>query len=457
MNTGMPDAANDGFRLERDPLGEKRVPADALYGVQTTRARENFKISRLRIHPLLITAIAEIKKSAAAVHLLCEKLPRKTAEAIIEAADEIIEGRWSDEFDLDVFQAGAGTSYNMNVNEVIANRALEIIGGRRGDYASINPNDDVNKAQSTNDVMPTAMRVTSIRLSRELATALDSLADSLEGKSHEFADVDKSGRTHLHDATPITLGDEFGAWAENVRRATEQMRALEPNLLEVTLGGTAIGKGDNTYADYSRLVIEQLSELTRLELREAPNKIQLTQSLGDFVALSSSVRRIAVELNKIANDLRLLDSGPHTGFYEIQIGAIQPGSSIMPGKVNPAVAEMMNMVSYHVMGQDTAIVMCADAGQLELNVMMPYAAYALFEGLDTMTHAVRMFDEKCVRMIKANREKCAEYRQRTVGLAALHNEEYGYMGAAELAEKAVETGKTIDELIAEGEAEKQEA
>jgi aspartate ammonia-lyase len=453
----MTENNGDGFRIERDPLGEKRIPSEALYGVQTARARESFRISRLRIHPLLITAIAEIKKAAATVHLLSGKLPQKTAEAIIEAAGEIIAGELSAEFDLDVFQAGAGTSYNMNVNEVIANRALEIIGARRGDYAAINPNDDVNKAQSTNDVMPTAMRISCIRLARRLKEALDTLADSFDAKAAEFANIEKAGRTHLHDATPVTLGDEFAAWGGNVRRAGEQIRSLEASLAEINLGGTAVGKGDNVYAGYQEMVVEQLAELTQLPLKSATNRMQLTQSLGDFVALSGSLRRLAVELGKIANDLRLLSSGPHTGLDEIELPAVQPGSSIMPGKVNPAIPEMLNMVAFHVIGQDVAIMMCAEAGQLELNVMMPYVAYAILEGLETMTCAIQTFDERCVRVIKAHPEKCREYRERSVGLAALHNEELGFMGAAKLAEKAVETGKTIDELVDAGEAEKQEA
>jgi aspartate ammonia-lyase len=449
---------SDGaYRLERDPLGEKRVPADALYGVQTTRALESFRISRLRMHPLLITALAEIKKAAAQTHVEAGKLPADVGEAIARAADEIIGGQWRDQFQLDVFQAGAGTSYNMNVNEVIANRALELLGARRGDYARVNPIDDVNKAQSTNDTMPTAMRVTSVRLLRELTDTLDRLADSFDAKAGEFADVEKSGRTHLHDATPITLGEEFTAYGQNVRRSTNRLRGLEDALLEIPLGGTALGNGVNTYAGYAETVVRRLATITRIPVREADNRIQLTQSLGDFVALSGALRGLAVELSKICNDLRLMSSGPHTGLNEIELPAVQPGSSIMPGKVNPAVAEMLNMVCFHVIGQDGAITMCGEAGQLEINVTMPYVAYALFDGLDIMTQAIRTFDELCVRVIRANRERCREFRERSVGLAALHNEELGYMGAAELAKLAVETGRTVDELVQEAAVEPQEA
>jgi aspartate ammonia-lyase len=453
----MPTNSDEPFRVERDPLGEKRVPAEALYGVQTARALESFRISRLRMHPLLITAYAEIKKAAAQAHLEAGKLDPEIADAIIRAADEIIGGQWRDEFRLDVFQAGAGTSYNMNVNEVIANRALEILGAGRGDYARVNPNDDVNKAQSTNDTMPTAMRLTSVRLLRELTGALDEVADSFAAKADEFADVDKAARTHLHDAVPMTLGDEFRAFGLNVRRAANRIGQVEDALLEVPLGGTAVGTGVNTYPGYPDLVVERLAEITRLPVRQGENRISLTQSLGDFVALSAALRGLAVELGKICNDLRLLSSGPHTGLAEIELPAVQPGSSIMPGKVNPAVAEMLNMVCFHVIGHDVAITMAAEAGQLEVNVMMPYVAYALLEGLDIMTQAVRTFNELCVRVVRADRERCREFRERSVGLAALHNEELGFMGAAELAKLAVETGKTIDELIEEGAAERQEA
>jgi aspartate ammonia-lyase len=437
------------YRTERDPLGEKHVPADALFGVQTLRAKETFQISKLRMHPELITAFAEIKRAAAEANLHHKQLDRKIGRAIVTAAEEIIDGQWRDEFDLDVFQAGAGTSYNMNMNEVIANRALELLGFERGDHERLNPNDHVNKSQSTNDVMPTAMRVAATRLVRKLNAALDSLAVSFADKGDEFKKIKKSGRTHLHDAVPMTLGDEFAAYAANVRRNLERLEAAEAPLLAIPLGGTAVGTGVNTKPGYKERAIESLKEITRLPLRQAENDVLLTHSLGDFVALSATMRCLAVELSKIANDLRLLNSGPHTGFNEIELPATQPGSSIMPGKVNPGVAEMLNMVCFHVIGNDSAITLCGEAGQLELNVMMPYVAYALLESLEVMEAAVRTFDEKCVRVIKAHEEKCTEYAERTVGKAALHNEELGFIGASELAMKAIDTGKTIDEVLAE--------
>jgi aspartate ammonia-lyase len=442
-------ANNDSYRIERDPLGEKRVPSDVLFGIQTLRARETFQISNLRIHAELITALAEIKRAAAEANLRNKQLDTKIARAIIDAADEIIDGQWREQFDLDVFQAGAGTSYNMNMNEVIANRALELLGFERGDHERISPNDHVNKSQSTNDVMPTAMRISAIRLLRKLITALETLTHSLNEKAQEFKDIQKSGRTHLHDAVPMKLGDEFAAYAANVRRSCERLQATESPLLEVPLGGTAVGTGVNTKPHYKEIEIERLEKITGLPLRQADNAVALTNSLGDFVAVSAILRCLAVELSKIANDLRLMNSGPHTGFNEIELPATQPGSSIIPGKVNPGVAEMLNMVCFHVIGNDAAITVCGEAGQLELNVMMPYVAYALLESLQVMEAAVRTFDEKCARVIRAHQDQCATYAERTVGKAALHNEELGFLGASELANKAIETGKSIDEIRAE--------
>jgi aspartate ammonia-lyase len=447
---------SEEFRIERDPIGDKRVPAGALYGVQTTRALENFQISSLRIHPGFITAIAEIKKAAAETNVATGVLTPDIGGAIVSAADEVIAGHWRDQFQLDVFQAGAGTSYNMNVNEVVANRALELLGSRRGEYHRINPNDHVNKSQSSNDVIPTAIRITTHRLATRCVDALQALGDSFIAKGDEFRDVVKAGRTHLHDATPIKLGEEFRAYGRNVHRATSGLRRTMELLLEVPLGGTAVGTGINTHPDYASQAVSRLSAMTRLPLKEAADRIQLQQSVGDFVAVSGVLRSIAVELGKIANDLRLLNSGPHTGFAEIELPALQPGSSIMPGKVNPAVAEMLNMVCFHVIGRDQAIAICGEAGQLELNVMMPYIAFGLFEALDLMTAAVRTFDDKCVKLIEADRERCREFCEHSVGLAALHNDELGFMGAAALAKRAMETGRTIDDLLEEHRSHQQE-
>jgi aspartate ammonia-lyase len=447
---------SDEYRIERDPIGDKRVPAAALYGVQTTRALESFQVSDLRINHGFITAIAEIKKAAAKTNMMTESLTPSVGEAIVMAAEEVIEGKWRDQFRLDVFQAGAGTGYNMNVNEVLANRALEILGARRGEHHLVNPNDHVNKSQSSNDVIPTAIRITAYRLGTRLLDALLALADSFAAKGDEFKDVVKPGRTHLHDATPIMLGDECRAYGRNVQRASAGLRYSLELLLEVPLGGTAVGTGINTDPDYARQAVSTLAGITRLPLKEAADRVQLQQSVGDFVAVSGALRAVAVELGKIANDLRLLNSGPHTGLAEIELPALLPGSSIMPGKVNPAVAEMLNMVCFHVMGRDAAIAMCGEAGQLEVNVMMPYISYGLFEALDVMTNAVRTFDEKCVKLIEADRERCRELCEKSVGLAALHNDELGFMGAAELAKRAIETHRTIDALLEEQRAHERE-
>jgi aspartate ammonia-lyase len=441
--------AEEQFRIERDPLGETRVPANALYGAQTKRALDNFRISRLRAHPALITAFAEIKKAAAEANVETGVITREIGDAVRRAADEVIAGRHDDQFKLDAFQAGAGTSYNMNVNEALANRALELLGSKRGDYSRLHPNDHVNKSQSTNDTMPTAMRVACLRLLGALVNALDQFSRSLREKADEFRDVKKSGRTHLHDAMPMTLGDEFDGYAGNIERATDRLRVAGASLLEVPLGGTAVGGGHSAHPDYARLAVKRLGEITRLPLVEARNRFQSMQSLGDFVALSGALRGLAVEMGKVSNDLRLLNSGPRTGLAEIELPAAQPGSSIMPGKVNPSIPEMVNMVCFHVIGHDVAITMCGEAGQLELNVMMPYVAYALMESLEVMTQTVRTFDKKCVRGIVADRQRGRWYAENTVGLATLASEELGYMGAAELANRALESGRSIQELLEE--------
>lgn len=440
-------------RTEHDPLGEVRVPADALYGGQTERALANFQISRLRIHPSLIHAIVEIKKAAAEANQQLGKLPTEKSQAIVQAADEVLSGRWRDQFQLDVFQAGAGTSYNMNTNEVLANRALEILGFQRGEYSRLHPNDHVNQSQSTNDVMPTAMRIAALRGLGELLPAIDRLCDAFRLKANEFSETIKSGRTHLHDATQMSLGQEFAGYAGNLHRTAAAIEKTKDLLLDVPLGGTAIGTGVNTHPEYAPTAVERLAQITGLPLREAQDKIQSQQSLGDFLAVSAALRGFAVELSKTANDLRLLNSGPHTGLNEIGLPAIQPGSSIMPGKVNPVIAEMTNMVCFHIIGHDTAITMCAEAGQLELNVMMPYVAYALLESIDILKNTVLTLSDRCVRGIQAHADRLREYAERSVGQATLLNEKLGFQEAAEIARQSIETGKTIEELLRERESQ----
>jgi aspartate ammonia-lyase len=436
-------------RVERDPIGEREVPAGALYGIQTARALDTFQISSMRVHPALITAFAEIKKAAALANMAAGGLDERHGRVIVRAADEVIGGQWREHFPLDAFQAGAGTSTNMNVNEVIANRALELLGCARGDYAQLHPNDHVNRSQSTNDTMPTAMRVAAMRLAGSLSTAVDGLVEAFEAKAVEWAEIRKAGRTHLHDATPMTLGQECAAYAANVRRAGDRLRSQEAWLAEVPLGGTAIGTGINTPPGFATLAVAHLGAITGLPLREASDRIASQQSLADFVALSGAVRGLAVELGKIANDLRLLSSGPHTGLDEIELPALQPGSSIMPGKVNPVVAEMLNMVCFHVIGHDVAITMAGEAGQLELNVMLPFVAHALLDSLEVMTQATATFDAKTVRLLKAHPERCAYFAERTVGAATALNEELGFQGAAEVAQEAIRSGRTVAEVMAE--------
>jgi aspartate ammonia-lyase len=436
-------------RVERDPIGEREVPLRALYGIQTARALDTFQISSVRVHPALITAFAEIKKAAALANIAAGALDERRGLAIVRAADEVIAGQWREHFPLDAFQAGAGTSSNMNVNEVLANRALELLGYGRGDYTQLHPNDHVNRSQSTNDTMPTAIRVAALRLIGTLSAALDGLVAAFEGKAVEWADVRKAGRTHLHDATPMTLGEECAGYAANIRRAADRLRAQAATLAEVPLGGTAIGTGINTAPGFVGLAVAQLAAITGLPLREAPDRIASQQSLGDFVAASGALRGLAVELSKIANDLRLLSSGPHTGLDEIELPALQPGSSIMPGKVNPVVAEMLNMVCFHVIGHDVAITMAGEAGQLELNVMLPYVAHALLESLEVLANAVATFDTKTVRLLKAHPDRCAYFAERTVGAATALNDELGFQGAAEVAQEAIRSGRTIADVVAD--------
>ena len=449
MSANQTTPVVDPQRVERDPIGEFQVPLRALYGIQTARALDTFRISSHRAHPGLIRAYVEIKKAAALANTAAGTLDERRGRAIVRAADEVIDGQWLEHFPLDAFQAGAGTSTNMNVNEVLANRALELLGYGRGDYAEVHPNDHVNRSQSTNDTMPTAIRVASLRLLRTLLAAVDDLAAGLEAKAAEWASVRKAGRTHLHDATPMTLGQEFAGYAANVRRAADRLRAIEAPLAEVPLGGTAIGTGINAAPGFAGLAVGQLAEITGLPLREAPDRIASQQSMGDFVALSGALRGLAVELSKIANDLRLLSSGPHTGLDEIELPALQPGSSIMPGKVNPVVAEMLNMVCFHVIGHDVAITMAGEAGQLELNVMLPYVAYALLDSLDVLAHAAATFDTKTVRLLQAHPDRCAWFAERTVGAATALNDELGFLGAAEVAQEAIRSGRTVAEVMAE--------
>jgi aspartate ammonia-lyase len=434
-------------RTERDPLGEKAVPSDALYGIQTLRAAENFPISGLRPLPAFVDAVVWIKRSAALTHKETGRLDARLADAIVRAADEVLAGEHRDQFIVDVYQAGAGTSHNMNVNEVLANRANEMLGGARGSYQPVHPNDHVNMAQSTNDVIPTAMRLAALATLPGVLTALDVLASSMLAKGIEFDDVVKSGRTHLQDATPIRLGQEFTAYGHTVQRHRQKLAQAADWLRELNIGGTAVGTGINAEPAYPALMVTHLRQVSGLDLREGQDRIQLMQSMGDVATLSGALRAYVLDLNKIANDIRLLASGPRTGLAEIVLPAVQPGSSIMPGKVNPSIAEMVNQVCYQALGLDTTVAMASEAGQLELNVMMPVIAHNIVFALIIVGNATRVFAERCVDGIEADAAQCAYWLERSPALVTALAPKIGYAEAARLAKEALATGQTVRELV----------
>jgi aspartate ammonia-lyase len=436
-------------RVERDSLGTKRVPASAYYGIQTLRAVENFPISGLRMPRELMHALALIKQAAAHANGSLRLLPPRQVAAIRRACDEVLRGRFDDQFVVDVYQAGAGTSLNMNMNEIVANRANELLGARKGTYRPLHPNDHINMAQSTNDVFPTAIRLACLTTLPPLASAMRQLEQSLGKKARQFSGVVKSGRTHLQDAVPVRLGREFGAYALAIRKAREHLEQTSRLLRELNLGGTAVGTGMNTHPRYRRLAISALRRLTGFPLREAEDRMERMQSLGDLARLSGSLRVYALELIRIANDLRLLSSGPNTGLGEIDLPAVQPGSSIMPGKVNPVMAEMIDMVGFQVLGHDATVAFAAQAGQLELNVMMPVAAYNLLQSIRLLTNATRMFASRCVDGIRANVERCEAFAHRSLALVTALNSRIGYLKAAMVAKESLKTGKSPLELVIE--------
>src|SRR4051794_30610589 len=438
-----------GFRSERDPLGELPVPADAYYGVQTARAVENFPISGLRAPADLVVATVLLKKAAAETNAALGRLDANVANAITRAADEVLNGKLRDQFVVDVYQAGAGTSHNMNANEVLANRAAELLGSKRGEYDRVHPNDHVNMSQSTNDVFPTATRLALLSMVGPVVEAAAHLARGLATKSRAFGDVLKTGRTHLQDAVPITLGQEFSGYAANIEHAADQMEAVSKQLLELNLGATAVGTGLNAGDDYTARAIDRLSAYTDQALKPAVNKFRVTQSMGDVLAFSSTLRRLAVEVNKVASDLRLLSSGPRAGLGEIQLPAVQPGSSIMPGKVNPSVPEMVNQVCFQVYGCDAAILAAADAGQLELNVMMPVIAWNAIHATRILTNAMRVLQDRCVDGIRADEEQCRFLLDRSTALATALSPYIGYSATADIAKLSVKTGQPIREIVRE--------
>jgi aspartate ammonia-lyase len=434
-------------RTERDPLGEKAVPAAALYGIQTLRAAENFPISGLRPLPAFVDAVVWIKRSAALVHEQTGRLEARLADAIVQAADEILAGQHRDQFIVDVYQAGAGTSHNMNCNEVLANRANEILGSARGTYQPVHPNDHVNMAQSTNDVIPTAIRLAILATLPQTLAALDRLAASLLAKGVQFDAIVKSGRTHLQDATPIRLGQEFTAYGHTVERHRKKITEAAHWVREMNIGGTAVGTGINAEPEYPELMVRHLQQISGLQLRVGQDRVQLMQSMGDIATISGALRAYVLDLNKIANDIRLLASGPRTGLAEILLPAVQPGSSIMPGKVNPSIAEMVNQVCYQALGLDTTVALAVEAGQLELNVMMPVMAHNIIFMLIIVGNASAVLAERCVDGIEADEAQCAYWLERSPALVTALAPKIGYAEAAKLAKEAVASGLSVRELV----------
>jgi aspartate ammonia-lyase len=434
-------------RTEKDPLGTKEVPAEALYGVQTLRAMENFPISGIKPLPSFVLATVWIKKAAALTHKETGRLEARLADAIVRAADEIIAGQHREHFVVDVYQAGAGTSHNMNANEVLANRANELLGERRGGYAPVHPNDHVNMAQSTNDVIPTAIRLGCLAQLGPLVDAFGSLRRALDEKGDAFDAIVKSGRTHLQDAMPIRLGQEFRAYAGTIERGLRRVTEAAEYLKDLGIGGSAVGTGVNVEPEYPGKMIRHLRAMTKLDLREGKDRVQLMQSMGDVAGLSAQLRVLALDLSKIASDLRLMASGPRTGLDEIRLPAVQPGSSIMPGKVNPSIPEMVNQVCFQVVGNDACVGISAEHGQLELNVMMPVIAYNVLLSMQILTTSCRALTDRCVAGIEANAEMAAYWLERSAALATALAPQIGYAAAAELSKRSVKENVLIRDLV----------
>jgi aspartate ammonia-lyase len=436
-------------RTETDSLGKVDVPAEALYGAQTTRAISNFPISGLKASQFLIRALAMIKLAAAEANTELGLITPEQGSAIAQAAQEVLEGKHHEHFVVDVFQAGAGVSLHMNTNEVLANRASQILGEALGSYKKVHPNDHVNYGQSTNDVFPTAMRLSALLALEELYPVLDALAGSFAAKAAEFKDVLKAGRTHMQDAVPITLGQEFAAYSVAVKEASASIRRNAVTLHALGLGGSADGTGLNTHPEYSAKAIAKLARLARLELHPAYDLRYAMQSCAPMADVSGALRTLALEMIRLSNDLRLLSSGPNTGFNEIHLPSLQPGSSIMPGKVNPVLPELTAMVGFQVVGNDTTVAMAVQAGQLELNVMMPAMAHATLQSITILTNTLRELDIHCIRGITANKERNAFYASSTIALATALNPYVGYRKAAELVKESVASGRSIVELARE--------
>ncbi len=437
------------FRIERDSIGERKIPAEVYYGIQTLRAVENFPVSGLRMDDAFISAYAMIKLAAGRTNQELGVLDAQRGDAICQAAREILEGQFRDQFVVDVFQAGAGTSFHMNVNEVIANRALEILGRPRGDYAFLSPNDHVNSGQSTNDTFPTAIHLSALMLWKDLQPILKALISALQRKAREFDSVIKPGRTHLQDALPLRLGQEFQAYARALERSLQHLEHSRQDLLELAIGGSAVGTGVNTQPGYRSRVIRHLRELSGFPVYSATDLREAMASRQAVGNVSGALRSLALELIRLANDLRLMASGPATGLNEIRFPAVQPGSSIMPGKVNPVMAECLNMIAFQILGNDTAVAFAVQAGQLELNVMMPLMAHNLLHSFRLLINFLPVFTRKAINGIQANPKHCRELAEKSAALGTLLNPRLGYLQAAEMVKTSLTTGKPIQQIVRE--------
>jgi aspartate ammonia-lyase len=436
-------------RIEKDLLGNKEVPNDAYYGIQTMRAKENFPITGYPPHPELIKAFGYVKKAAAMANQRVGVLKKEIAEAIIKASEEVITGSWNDQFIVDAIQGGAGTSFNMNANEVIANRAIELMGGEKGQYLMCSPNTHVNMAQSTNDAFPTAIHIATLNLAKGLTTTLENLIETLKQKEEEFSEVIKMGRTHLQDAVPILLGQEFGAYRRVIQRDLVRVKNSVANLYEINMGATAVGTGLNAIPEYIEEVSKILAEVTGFPLHRAEDLVDATQNTDMYTEVSASLKILSINLSKIANDLRLMSSGPRTGLNEINLPARQPGSSIMPGKVNPVMAEVINQIAFQVIGNDTTISLASEAGQLELNVMEPVLVFNLLQSLSILQNGIGVFQEYALKGITANVERCKEMVEKSVGIVTAINPHVGYETATQIAKEAILTERPVREICLE--------
>lgn len=434
-------------RIEKDSLGTRPVPATAYYGIETVRAVENFPISGLRFHPAFTWALAVIKKACATANLSLGRLDARRAKAILRACDEVMAGLHNGEFVTDALQSGAGVSAHMNANEVITNRALEILGRPKGDHAFLHSHDHVNMGQSTNDVVPTALRLAALKLSVEFRAASHGLEKALEEKAKEFRNVVKAGRTHLQDAAPVTLGQAFAGWAAQLEKGRERLELLLGGLLELGIGGSAVGTGLNTSLRYRKAVVQNLKKMTGFHVKSARNLFAVMQNDADFAAVSGALRDYSLSLIQIANDLRLLSSGPNTGFGEIRLPALQPGSSIMPGKVNPVIPEVTAQVGYQVIGNDAAIAFAAASGECELNVMRPVIIHNLLQSFEILKNTLNVLNTRCVKGIEADREKCRYYAESSFGIAAALNPYIGYSKAAECVKEAIKSKRTLRQVV----------